>query len=110
MGKVIDWFILINLYKIILFIFHFLQICFWLLENQHRVMIAACDTFRSGAVEQLRTHVQRLKALHPRGEKEPEKVILYDKGYGKDAAAVSMEAVNLGKWSLLDNGMINACS
>ena len=60
-------------------------------------MIAACDTFRSGAVEQLRTHTCRLKALHPKGEKEPEKVMLYDKGYGKDAAAVSMEAINLGK-------------
>ena len=67
------------------------------MENNHRVMIAACDTFRSGAVEQLRTHTCRLKALHPKGEKEPEKVMLYDKGYGKDAAAVSMEAINLGK-------------
>ena len=66
------------------------------MENNHRVMIAACDTFRSGAVEQLRTHTCRLKALHPKGEKEPEKVMLYDKGYGKDAAAVSMEAINLG--------------
>ena len=60
-------------------------------------MIAACDTFRSGAVEQLRTHTCRLKALHPKGENDPEKVLLYDKGYGKDAAAVSMEAINLGK-------------
>ena len=68
------------------------------MENNHRVMIAACDTFRSGAVEQLRTHTCRLKALHPKGEKEPEKVMLYDKGYGKDAAAVSMEAINLGKF------------
>ena len=66
------------------------------MENNHRVCIAACDTFRSGAVEQLRTHTCRLKALHPKGEKEPEKVMLYDKGYGKDAAAVSMEAINLG--------------
>ena len=61
-------------------------------------MIAACDTFRSGAVEQLRTHCCRLKALHPKkNESDPEKVILYDKGYGKDAAAVSMEAIGLGK-------------
>lgn len=74
------------------------KICFWLLENNHRVMIAACDTFRSGAVEQLRTHMQRLKALHPNASaKDPEKVILYDKGYGKDAAAVSMEAINLAR-------------
>ena len=69
------------------------------MENNYRVMIAACDTFRSGAVEQLRTHTCRLKALHPKSEKEPEKVFLYDKGYGKDAAAVSMEAINLGRFS-----------
>jgi len=74
------------------------KICFWLLENNHRVMIAACDTFRSGAVEQLRTHCCRLKALHPKAvESEPEKVVLYDKGYGKDAAAVSMEAISLAR-------------
>ena len=61
-------------------------------------MIAACDTFRSGAVEQLRTHCCRLKALHPKkNESDPENVILYDKGYGKDAAAVSLEAITLGK-------------
>ena len=62
-------------------------------------MIAACDTFRSGAVEQLRTHCCRLKALHPKAAvNDPEKVILYDKGYGKDAAAVSKEAISLGKF------------
>ena len=64
-------------------------------------MIAACDTFRSGAVEQLRTHMQRLKALHPTAsDKEPDNVLLYDKGYGKDAAAVSLEAINLGIWRI----------
>jgi len=74
------------------------KICFWLLENNYRVMIAACDTFRSGAVEQLRTHMHRLKALHPNAPGDTtEKVILYDKGYGKDAAAVAMEAINLGR-------------
>ena len=68
-----------------------------MLDNKYRVMIAACDTFRSGAVEQLRTHTCRLKALHPKAAAcDPEKVILYDKGYGKDAAAVSMEAIILG--------------
>ena len=60
-------------------------------------MIAACDTFRSGAVEQLRTHTRHLNALHSAGsDKAPPKVVLYDKGYGKDAAGVAMEAINLG--------------
>lgn len=35
------------------------------MENNFRVLIAACDTFRAGAVEQLRTHMHHLNALHP---------------------------------------------
>lgn len=70
------------------------KICFWLIENNLSVLIAACDTFRAGAVEQLRTHVRHLNALHP-----PEKhmgrqmVQLYEKGYGKDAAGIAMEGI-----------------
>ena len=40
-------------------------------------MIAACDTFRSGAVEQLKTHCGRLG------------IPLYERGYEKDPAKVS---------------------
>lgn len=75
----------------------FAQISFWLLENGFSVLIAACDTFRAGAVEQLRTHTRRLSALHP-----PEKhagrtmVQLFEKGYGKDAAGIAMEAIAFG--------------
>jgi len=39
---------------------------FWLLQNKLRVLIAACDTFRSGAVEQLRVHVRNLRGT-PQG-------------------------------------------
>ena len=66
-----------------------------------RVMIAACDTFRSGAVEQLRTHKSRLAALHPPDrEGGPCKVMLFERGYGKDAAGIAMDAINYGedKW------------
>ncbi|XP_026330666.1 signal recognition particle receptor subunit alpha [Hyposmocoma kahamanoa] len=63
------------------------KICFWLVENGLSVLVAACDTFRAGAVEQLRTHVRRLNALHPGA------VRLYEKGYGKDAAGIAAEAV-----------------
>ena len=45
-----------------------------------QVMIAACDTFRSGAVEQLKTHCARLG------------VPLYERGYEKDPAKVAFEA------------------
>ncbi|PGH12769.1 hypothetical protein AJ80_06593 [Polytolypa hystricis UAMH7299] len=67
------------------------KICFFLLQNNYRVLIAACDTFRSGAVEQLRVHARNLKELSARenvGEVE-----LYEKGYGKDAANVAKDAV-----------------
>lgn len=61
--------------------------CYYLLNHGHKVMIAACDTFRAGAVEQLRTHVKCLG----RG------VELFDRGYGKDAAAVAADAIRKAK-------------
>ncbi|MED6147542.1 hypothetical protein PIB30_044801 [Stylosanthes scabra] len=45
------------------------------------VMMAACDTFRSGAVEQLRTHARRLQ------------IPIFEKGYEKDPAVVAKEAI-----------------
>ncbi|KAL9947782.1 hypothetical protein D7B24_007681 [Verticillium nonalfalfae] len=66
------------------------KICFFLLQNKYRVLIAAGDTFRSGAVEQLAVHVRNLTELTAR---EGGKVELYQKGYGKDAAQVARDAV-----------------
>lgn len=79
------------------------KICFWLIENNLNVLIAACDTFRAGAVEQLRTHTRHLNALHPK-EKHGgrEMVQLYEKGYGKDAAGIAMEAIRYAKDSRID--------
>ncbi|KAG0024464.1 hypothetical protein BGZ81_007702 [Podila clonocystis] len=65
---------------------------FWLLQNNMKVLIAACDTFRSGAVEQLRVHVRNLKALEANAV-----VDLYEKGYGKDSAAIAKEAISSAK-------------
>lgn len=74
------------------------QLSFWLLENGLRVLIAAGDTFRSGAVEQLRTHTCRLSAYHPpEREGGPPRVMLFEQGYGKDAAGIAMAAINFGK-------------
>lgn len=56
-------------------------------------MIAAGDTFRAGAVEQLKTHVRRLNSLHPVTEGEKDKVALYDQGYGKDAADIAFHSI-----------------
>lgn len=84
------------------------KICFWLIENNLSVLIAACDTFRAGAVEQLRTHTRHLNALHP-----PEKhmgrnmVQLYEKGYGKDAAGIAMEAIRFANDANVDVVLID---
>jgi len=37
------------------------KVCSWLQQNDLKVMIAACDTFRSGAVEQLQVHARNLE-------------------------------------------------
>jgi signal recognition particle receptor subunit alpha len=70
------------------------KICFWLIENRFRVLIAACDTFRAGAVEQLRTHCRKLSALHPSTADGRTMVKLYERGYGKDAAGIASEAIS----------------
>lgn len=80
------------------------KVCFWLLQNKLRVLIAACDTFRSGAVEQLRIHVRNLSQLEVDGERVGDgtqdgrkKIELYEKGYGKDAAGIAKEALTYAK-------------
>lgn len=87
------------------------QISFWLIENGFSVLIAACDTFRAGAVEQLRTHTRRLNALHPPESHGGRSMVqLYEKGYGKDAAGIAMEAISYGRkerrrWGRLGPGL-----
>jgi len=79
------------------------KICFWLIENKFTVLIAACDTFRAGAVEQLRTHTKRLNSLHPAEQNKGQQMVqLYEKGYGKDAAGIAMEAINYARDSHID--------
>ena len=39
------------------------KVAYWLLQHDVTVMIAACDTFRAGAVEQLRTHCRSWTCL-----------------------------------------------
>lgn len=79
------------------------KICFWLVENNCRVLIAACDTFRAGAVEQLRTHMRRLNNLHPPRDGDGRPMVeLYEKGYGKDAAGIALEAINHARNAKID--------
>eukprot|EP00127_Corallochytrium_limacisporum_P004927 Clim_evm1s195 gene=Clim_evmTU1s195 len=65
------------------------KIAFWLARNGHRIMIAAGDTFRSGAIEQLRTHTMNLC----QNFEDEDIVALYDQGYEKDAANVARDAI-----------------
>lgn len=67
------------------------KLCYFLLQNNYRVLIAAGDTFRSGAVEQLNVHVRNLKELTAREGLGA--VNIYERGYGKDAANVARDAV-----------------
>lgn len=66
------------------------KIAYWLVQNKMKVQIAACDTFRSGAVEQLRTHCNRLS------------IPLYERGYEKDPAKVAYEAIKSAERSNID--------
>lgn len=62
------------------------KVCYYLKNKGNlKIMIAACDTFRAGAVEQLRTHANCLN------------VYLYEKGYGKDASAIAKDALIYAK-------------
>lgn len=54
------------------------KLAYWFLQNKYRVLITACDTFRSGAVEQLRTHVNNLSKLSP----DHDQIELFEGGYG----------------------------
>ncbi|KPI36931.1 Signal recognition particle receptor subunit alpha [Cyphellophora attinorum] len=67
------------------------KLCYFLLQNNYKVMIAAGDTFRAGAVEQLKVHVRNLKELTAREQLGG--VDIYEKGYGKDAANVAKDAI-----------------
>ncbi|KAF8073223.1 Srpra [Scenedesmus sp. PABB004] len=59
------------------------KIAYWLGQHGAKVQLAACDTFRAGAVEQLKTHAARLG------------VPLYERGYEKDPAKIAAEAVRV---------------
>ncbi|KAK4469186.1 hypothetical protein MN116_006569 [Schistosoma mekongi] len=74
------------------------KIAFWLIEKNFRVLIAACDTFRSGAVEQLRTHVRKLNYIHPADQHGGQIMVeLYEQGYGRDAASIARSAINYAR-------------
>lgn len=57
------------------------KITFHLKDHGHSVLIAACDSFRAGAVEQLKRHCAALS------------VPLYQQGYAKDPVVIAGDAI-----------------
>ncbi|KAI9025873.1 signal recognition particle, alpha subunit, N-terminal-domain-containing protein [Phycomyces nitens] len=80
------------------------KVCFWLLQNNCKVLIAACDTFRSGAVEQLRVHARNLRALQTSGSGVVE---LFERGYGKDSAGIAKDAISYATVNRFDVVLID---
>ncbi|CAI5759703.1 unnamed protein product [Candida verbasci] len=68
------------------------KLAYWLLQNNLKVLICASDTFRSGAVEQLKIHVNNLKKLN-------DSIDLFQQGYGTADFAVqtAKNAIKFGK-------------
>lgn len=60
-----------------------------------RVLICACDTFRAGAVEQLKTHARCLD------------VELYERGYGKDPADIARQSLTYAAANAFDVVLID---
>lgn len=67
------------------------KICSYLQQNGLKVLVAACDTFRAGAVEQLATHARRLG------------VELFEKGYRTDPTQIAKDAIKYGTFSFFLN-------
>ena len=61
------------------------QVAYYLKSNGFVPMLCACDTFRAGAVEQLRVHAQSLE------------LPLYEKGYGRDASGIATDGISHAK-------------
>ena len=57
------------------------KVCYHLLQKSFRPLIAACDTFRSGAVEQLKVHADCLG------------VDVFEQGYASDSSQVAKAAI-----------------
>ena len=61
------------------------KVAYYLKSNGFTPMLCACDTFRAGAVEQLRVHANALE------------LPLFEKGYGRDASSIAADGVKHAK-------------
>lgn len=72
------------------------KVAYWLLQHEFRVLLVAGDTFRAGAVEQLRHHCRNL------GSMAPGRIEIYERGYGKDAALLAQDAIKYARENKID--------
>lgn len=61
------------------------KICFYLKQKGLKCLLVACDTFRSGAIEQLKVHSRCLE------------VDVFERGYSKDPANVAKDGIQFAK-------------
>eukprot|EP00760_Papus_ankaliazontas_P018379 PhM_4_TR17471/c0_g1_i1/m.33041/K13431/SRPR; signal recognition particle receptor subunit alpha len=66
------------------------KVAFLLKQNGFSVLLAACDTFRGGAVEQLEVHAAKIG------------IPLHAQGYDKDASAVATNAIARARREKID--------
>ena len=66
-----------------------------LMNNGLKILIAACDNFRSGAIEQLKIHTKALGCT------------LFEKGYKDDPAYICKETIEIAKKSGYDFVLID---
>ncbi|MEK6937770.1 MAG: signal recognition particle-docking protein FtsY [Nanoarchaeota archaeon] len=71
------------------------KLTYYFQKHGHSVVLAACDTFRAAAIQQLEEHADRLGV----------KIIKHD--YGSDAAAVAFDAVKYAEKNKIDIVMID---
>jgi signal recognition particle receptor subunit alpha len=71
------------------------KVAYLLQKNGLKLLIAACDNFRSGAVEQLKTHVRALN------------IDLFEKGYKEDPPYIAKEAIEHAKRNNYDCVLID---
>jgi len=69
------------------------KVAYWLKRKGLSVYIAACDTFRSGAIEQLKVHARSLKITDETGEAPG----VFESGYAKDPSGVAAAAIQKAK-------------
>ncbi|CAK9441571.1 uncharacterized protein LODBEIA_P54390 [Lodderomyces beijingensis] len=84
------------------------KLAYWLLQNNINVLICACDTFRSGAVEQLQVHVNNLNRLNA-DLPNKSKIDIFQKGYGggDHVVATAKQAIEHAKSSQFDVVLID---